>query len=217
MRHTPAFAVDDVEAVKQLVQQSAWARIISDVPGRGLVASHYPVMLEESGGQLVLVSHVGRPDEQLHELGEHEILVIVEGPHGYISSGWYGGGANVPTWNFSTAHLWGVPEILTDEENLEALGRMVAFFEKDLPQPHLLEGSEETSQYARRIVRGTVGFRLPVTRWEAKEKMSQNRPEDTVRTVIEQLRGEGPHANPALAERMEQINGLRGTAGKGEA
>ncbi len=66
---------------------------------------------------------------RLHGLGESEVLVIVQGPHGYISPSWYAEPA-VPTWNFVSAHLSGVPEILTTEENLRVLERLVDHFEQ---------------------------------------------------------------------------------------
>ena len=49
----------------------------------------------------------------------------MQGPHGYISPGWYGEVHSVPTWNHVTAHLYGVPEMLSDEENLAVLDRLV--------------------------------------------------------------------------------------------
>jgi transcriptional regulator len=210
MRHAPDYAMGDAEAVKQLVRENPWASITSYVPGRGLVASHYPVMLDDDD-DIVLLSHVGRPDERLHELGRHEVLAAVYGPSGYVSPGWYNVSPAVPTWNFAVAHLYGVPEILGDEENLEVLGRMVAFLEAPLPAPFLMDGTLANADYARRIVGGTVGFRLRVTRFEAKEKMSQDKPLAVVDRVIAALREDGPYRNPALADRMSTVRDARPT------
>ncbi len=46
MRPNPDYALDDVEAVRALVRENPWATIVSHVPGAGLVASHYPVLLD---------------------------------------------------------------------------------------------------------------------------------------------------------------------------
>ncbi|GEM_PF-5226545 len=86
------------------------------------------------------------------------------------------------------------------------LDRLVEHFEQVLPDPHLLHATGENSDYANRIVQGTVGGRLRVTHIEAKEKMNQDKPAESVRTILRDLRGEGPYANPALAERMECVN-----------
>lgn len=78
----------------------------------------------EPGEELTIISHFGRPDDRMHELGEHEILVIIQGANDYISASWYEPGDLVSTWNHMTAHLYGVPEILSDEENYQMLSRL---------------------------------------------------------------------------------------------
>lgn len=206
MRDNPSFALDDPETVKQLIRDNPWARFITYVPGEGLIGSHYPVLVDEQDEGIVLLSHLGRPDEQKHQLGAHPMMVIVEGPHGYISPGWYEEQPNVPTWNFVVAHLHGTPEILTDAENLQVLDQLVEHFERPMPQPQLLHATAESSQYAHHMVTGTAGFRMRVQRFEAKEKMSQNKPAGTVRSVIDHLREPGVYSNPALADRMEAVN-----------
>ncbi|CAH0241323.1 negative transcriptional regulator, PaiB family [Plantibacter sp. VKM Ac-1784] len=213
MRHTTEYVQGDVEAVRALVREHPWATVVSFVPGRGLVSSHYPVLLEEDEDGIVLLSHVGRPDERLHELGQHEAMVIVYGPQGYVSPSWYDTSPAVPTWNFAVAHLYGVPELLSDEENLQVLDRLVAHFERVLPEPYLMNGTIANSEYAARIVHGTVGFRLRVTRFEAKEKMSQDKPAEVVERVVTALGEPGPYQNVPLAARMAALHGLdTGTA-----
>ncbi len=205
MRSNPDYAFEDADGIRALVRENPWGTIVSFVPGKGLVASHYPLLLDEDAEGIVLVSHVGRPDERLHELGAHEVMVIVYGPQGYVSPSWYDASPAVPTWNFAVAHLHGTPEILSDAENLEVLDRLVAHFEAPLPEPYLMRSTLENAAYAERIVHGTVGFRLRVDRFEAKEKMSQDKPAEVVERVIDALRRPGPYENPKLAERMARI------------
>ena len=51
---------------------------------------------------MAIVTHVGRPDEDIHGFSDQEILLIVQGRHGYISPSWYAPGATrAPTWNFT--------------------------------------------------------------------------------------------------------------------
>jgi transcriptional regulator len=204
MRDNPSFALEQVDEVRRLVREFPWMTLVSSTGSAGLVASHYPVLLDPAAAEneIVLLGHVGRPDERLHELGAHELLVIVQGPHGYISPGWYDADPAVPTWNFVTAHLHGVPELLGDAENLRVLADLVDHFESRLPQPRRMNGTAENAAFAERIVAGTVGFRLRVTRFSAKNKMSQNKPAETVDRIIAELEGTGPYASPALAARM---------------
>ncbi|MFF7293608.1 FMN-binding negative transcriptional regulator [Microbacterium sp. NPDC008134] len=206
MRHNPDYALDDVETVRALVRENPWATIVSHVPGEGLVASHYPVLLEEDAEGISIVSHVGRPDERLHQLGQHEAMVIIYGPQGYVSPSWYGTSPAVPTWDFAVAHLFGTPEILSDDENLAVLDRLVSWFESPLPDPFLMRRTLENTAYAERIVHGTVGFRLRATRFEAKEKMHQDKSPEVIARVIDALRHPGPYENPKLADRIADVN-----------
>ncbi|HEY2556926.1 MAG TPA: FMN-binding negative transcriptional regulator, partial [Diaminobutyricibacter sp.] len=204
MRQNPSFVLADPEEIARVIRENPWATIVSNTSD-GLVASHYPVLIDESREELSLVTHVGRPDEQLHELGQHEVLFVIQGPHGYISPGWYDPKPAVPTWNFIVVHLSGVPEILSDEENLEVLASLVDHFEDRMPEPRRMNGTAENTEYAARISSGTVGVRLTPTRIVAKSKMSQNKPTETVDRIITELEGDGPYSSEALAEEMRRV------------
>ena len=205
MRQNPSFTLADPAEIKNLVRANPWATLVSNTSD-GLVASHYPVLVDEACEELSIVTHVGRPDEQLLELGSHELLVIIQGPHGYISPGWYDAKPAVPTWNFVVAHLSGMPDILSDEENFRVLGALVDHFEDRMPNPRRMEGTPENAAYAQRISSGTVGVRLTPTKVVAKSKMSQNRPAETVDTIISELEGDGPYASAALAAEMRRVH-----------
>ena len=204
MRQNPSFVLTDPEEIARVIRENPWATIVSNTSD-GLVASHYPVLIDDSREQLSLVTHVGRPDEQLHELGQHEVLVVIQGPHGYISPGWYDPKPAVPTWNFIVVHLSGVPEILSDEENLGVLASLVDHFEDRMPEPRRMNGTPENTEYAARISSGTVGVRLTPTRIVAKSKMSQNRQPETVDRIITELEGGGPYSSEALASEMRRV------------
>ncbi|MHB1171565.1 MAG: FMN-binding negative transcriptional regulator [Lacisediminihabitans sp.] len=201
MRHTPAYLLEDPNEIKRLIRENPWATIVSHTAS-GLVASHYPILLEEGRDEISVVSHVGRPDERLHELGQHEVLVIIQGPHGYISPGWYGNEDFVPTWNHVTAHLYGTPEILTDEENFRVLGDLVDHFEQRMPEPVSLQIDEAA---ARGIATGTVGLRLVVTRFDARLKLSQNKAPDVVQRIIHELEHGENYAQSELATEMRRV------------
>jgi transcriptional regulator len=201
MRRTPHYLLIDPLEVKRLIRENPWATIVSSPSTGGIVASHYPVVLEEDAEGISIVSHVGRPDERAHELGQHEVLVIIQGPHGYISPGWYETGQVIPTWNHVTAHLYGTPEILSDDENFAVLGHLVDHFEKRMPQPVSLNLDLENS---RGVARGTVGIRLRVTRFDARLKLSQGEEPEVVERVIAHLEGDGAYASAPLAGEMRR-------------
>jgi transcriptional regulator len=196
MRHTPTYLMTDPAEVARLVRGNPWATYVSSTAA-GLVASHYPTLVDEDAEELTILSHFGRPDEELHELGRHEVLVIVQGPHDYVSSSWYAEGDNIPTWNHVTAHLYGVPEILSPEENYAVLSRLTDHFEGGFEHGRSLALDEERS---RRAAKGTVGLRMRVTRFDARAKLSQNKAPE----VAERITAELAARNPALADEMRR-------------
>jgi transcriptional regulator len=198
VRHNPAHACDDPGIVRELIEENPWAVLVSE--NDGLVASHCPVLLDPGAEGLTLVTHLGKPDDELHGVGKGEMLVIVQGEHGYVSPSWYAPGATrAPTWNFSVAHLYGTPEVLSEEENLDALTRLVERFEREVEEPMFLE-----RDWATPVARGTVGIRLRVDRFQCKRKLSQDKDPISRQNVIDHLRAPGPYRHPALADEVER-------------
>jgi transcriptional regulator len=211
MRTNPDYAMEPAD-LKRLVRENPWATLVAATPA-GLVASHYPVLLDETREELTLVTHVGRPDDQVLGLGQGELLVIVAGPHGYVSPSWYGTSPAVPTWNFVVAHLAGVPEVLDAQENLAVLAAMVDHLESPVESPRRLLADPVDAAYAQRISAGTVGLRLTPTRITTKAKLSQDKPPVVVQRVVAELEGTGPYASPALAREMRRVHPQVGDRG----
>lgn len=197
MRHNPAYASEDPEVVKRLIEENPWAILVSH--GEGIVASHCPILLDHEAEEPTILTHLGKPDDEQHDLGG-EMLAIVQGNHGYVSPSWYAPGATpAPTWNFSVAHCYGVPELLSEEENLAVMTRLVERFERQVSEPLLLD-----PEFGARAAKGTIGIRLRVTRFVCKRKLSQDKDSVSRRQVIATLREPGPYRQPALADEMER-------------
>ena len=141
--------------------------------------------------------------DKLHELGQHEMLVIVQGPHGYISPSWYAPQDFIPTWNHATAHLYGVPELLSFEENFAVLNRLTDHFEAHVAHPKSLSQDED---YARKVATGTAGLRIHVTRFDARLKLSQNKPPEVVERITQELEDGDTYAQPGLAREMRRVH-----------
>lgn len=196
MIDTPAYALTDEDRLRALVREHGWATLISPTPD-GVIASHLPVVLED-GDELAVVGHLGRPDDEQHELDSgREVLLVVQGPHGYVSPGWYGYGPAVPTWNYVAAHLYGTLERLSPQATLQVLADTVDRYEHVMPAPVRMA---DVAEYAHRIAHGTAGFRLRVTRWQGKAKLSQDKPPEVRRRVEQALREDPHYAVPALAD-----------------
>jgi transcriptional regulator len=204
VRQNPSFAMTDVGEIRRLIDRHPWVTLVAQTDD-GLVASHYAVMLDDERDDLTIVGHVGKPDDLILGLGESELLVVVQGPHGYVTPRWYGDVPAVPTWNFVSAHLSGIPQLLTPEENLRVLERLVARFEGDDAAARGLYALPNDAAFVDRLERGTVGFRLTPTRVTAKRKLSQNKSAEVVETIIAGFSAE----NPQLAAEMRRAADAR--------
>ncbi len=92
-----------------------------------------------------------------------------------------------------------MPELLEPEENLRVLTRLVAHFEQHVEDPAYLD-----PEVGARLAPGTVGFRLPITRFICKVKMSQDKDPQSQRQVLDALRRPGAYQHLALADAIEQ-------------
>lgn len=208
MRQNPSFAMTDVGELRRVIDRNPWATLVGR-DAQGLTASHYAVLLDPARDDLTVVGHVGRPDDLVLGLGEGELMVVFQGPHGYISPGWYGDVAAVPTWNYVAVHLSGVPELLSAEENLRVLEHLVDRFESAEPQPRGMWSAPNDEAFVRRLEAGTIGFRLTPTRVTAKRKLSQNKTDEVIENVLLELQGDGRYANQALADEMRRAHDAR--------
>jgi transcriptional regulator len=201
--YIPAHFQADDAAVRDLLHNHGAADLITPTAS-GLLATMLPFIYEEpssspeAGEHGRLLGHVARNNAQWREPLLGEALVIVRGPDAYVSPGWYETkrehGRVVPTWNYITAHVHGPLLIHDDPAWVEALvRRLTTKHEASRPEPW-------------RQLKAIVGVELPISRIEAKHKLSQNRSDADVEGVIAGLDEVG---RPDVAEAMREAVRLR--------
>ncbi|MFI0480103.1 FMN-binding negative transcriptional regulator [Actinomadura sp. 9N215] len=198
------FRVADPGWIREFARAHSWATLISHTAPRGLVVSHLPVLVDQdaAAAPLTLLGHLARTDAEAHELGFHDVVVVLQGPHGYISPVWYGEAPHVPTWNFTVLHVHGRPEALDPADTYDVLSATVDHFENRFSEPWRLT---QVEGYARRIAAAVTGFRLSATRVTAKAKLAQDERDDVVHRLVKALESDQPHANAELARAMSDI------------
>jgi Transcriptional regulator len=132
-------------------------------------------------------------------------LAIVHGPDGYVSPTWYATkrehGRVVPTWNYTTLHVYGRLVAHDDVEWLRALvTRLTDHHEATLAEPwHVTDAPD---RYIEGQLRAIVGMEFVITRVEAKAKLSQNRSTEDRTGVVAGLEEVGTPPALALADQM---------------
>jgi transcriptional regulator len=207
----PAFRQDDIVCLQQAIQASRLASLIS-YGEDGLQVSHLPLLLEPAQGPNgTLYGHLARANPQWRALQKGaEVLVIFQLADAYISPSWYASKAEhgkvVPTWNYVAVHAQGQAQVFEDGEALRSLlSRLTARHEGTRAQPWALEDAPQ--DYIDAMLRGMVGFSLPISRLQGKWKLGQNRSAADQHSLREALNASCDARDQALAAYLDSAQG----------
>jgi transcriptional regulator len=107
----------------------------------------------------------------------------------------------VPTWNYTTAHIYGELVVHDDVDWVDMNVRaLTARQEHDRDHPWSVDDAPEGFHAGQ--LRGIVGVELLISRVEAKFKMSQNQKDTNIDGVIAGLAGDGRADVAELVERL---------------
>jgi transcriptional regulator len=189
----PHFEQKDPEEVCGLIESHPFGLLMTTRDGAPF-GTHLPFLLDRAAGHLL--GHLARANPQWRGLEGGEALAVFTGPHAYVSPGWYEAAGVVPTWNYTAVHAYGRCSLVEGEGLLDILRRSVAAFDR--------EGWVPDEAHMGKLAAGVVGFRMEVSRWEGKWKLSQNHPAERqmkVAAALERAAGEGPAGVAALMRR----------------
>jgi transcriptional regulator len=198
-----AFQVTELEALHQFIDDYGFAILISQ-GDEAPFATHLPCLLDRSAGpQGTLVSHLAKANPHGRYADGEPVLMIFQGPHGYISPTWYAAENVVPTWNYTAVHAYGRFEPIFDTaEILDIVTATVEKYERRRDPPWTFD---RESPFAARMAQQVVGFRIEITRLEGKWKLSQNHPLERRQQVIAGLSSSTDPGDQALAAAMQAV------------
>jgi transcriptional regulator len=201
------FAETRVDVLHRLMQQEPFATLVT-LGADGLNANHLPLELDASAVPFgVLRGHVSRANRVWQEPSAVEALVIFEGPQHYVTPAWYPSkeetGKVVPTWNYVVVHAYGTPRFIEDAGWLRAhLERLTDRHEASRPQPWQVGDAPE--DYVQGLLKGIVGFEMPIARLSGKWKVSQNRSDADRKGVVDGLRATPSVDAAGIADLVER-------------
>lgn len=193
---------DDVIALAE-ENPLAWIFVQDAV---GPFATAAPVRPSVTEGQLTkLVGHVPRGGRMARCLASgREALLLILGPHGYISPSWMSDRTQAPTWNFTSAQFIAEIALVDDPGFLENhLRDLTASLERHRDRAwHIDEMGDRLRELAARI----VAFEARIISAEERFKLGQDETDQTYREVIRAL---GQDADPRLMDWMQKYNPSR--------
>jgi len=166
-------------------------------------ATHLPLVVKDEGEHGLLEGHFAVANPHWKSLAGRETLVVFNGPHTYVSHTLYAEELSVPTWNYIAVHAYGTLTLVDDDAGKEAL--LETLIEANEP-PYLEQWRRLPDGYRRTMLKGIIGFRIPIARIEGKFKLSQNRPEID-RQNVRAAHASGDADQQALAAWMARLSG----------
>jgi transcriptional regulator len=205
------FEVTDLSTLHEFIETYSFGTLVT-VAGEQPIATRLPLLLDRtSGRQGTLLGHVARANPQWRSFdGDRQCLAMFDGPHAYVSPSWYATSPAVPTWNYATVHVYGIPRPIHDADQLSALvDRLVGAYEAGMTQPWR---GALPADFKTAMLKAIVGFAIEIDRIEGKFKMGQNRPaEDRIGTVV-RLESSSDPAARAMAQLTRKHLGLDAAA-----
>jgi transcriptional regulator len=192
--YVPSHFSAQPDAVRDLLARPGAANLVT-MTGQGLLATLLPFVYDPHAGEHgALQGHLARNNTQWSQPAVGEALAIIQGADAYVSPSWYASKAEhgrvVPTWNYTTAHVYGQLVVHDDPEWLDQhVRRLTGLHEAGFDHPWSVD--DAPGRYIAGQLRAIVGVELVITRIEAKAKLSQNRPGADIDGVVAGLLARG--------------------------
>lgn len=202
--YVPAHFAASAAALRDLITRPGAANLVT-MTSQGLLATLLPFVYDPGAGDHgALLGHLARNNPQWSEPAVGEALAIVQGADAYVSPSWYASktehGRVVPTWNYTTAHVYGRLVVHDDPAWLShQVRQLTGKHEAGFDHPWSVDDAPE--RYIAGQLRAIVGVELVITRIEAKAKLSQNRPQADIDGVVAGLNATG---HPEVAADVER-------------
>lgn len=199
------FASADLAHALRLVAEHPLALLVGPDASGDSFGSHLPMIAEAGKDGFTLEGHMARANPHWGWLSQQRsLLAVFSGPGAYVSPSHYDSVKNVPTWNYAALHVYGEVELIDGQADKDALlKRLIGRFEPGYAEQW--RGLPEDYQF--KLLGAIVGFRIRVTRWELKLKMSQNRAAAERERIRESLAASGSAEERAVAAWMARLEG----------
>lgn len=170
------FKIQDEARLLAHLDRHPLAALAAAPEGRPLLA-HAPVVPRQVEGRLVLDFHLSRGNALSgHLAGGFPAVLASLGPDAYVSPDWYAAADQVPTWNYVSVEAEGPVAALDEAGLVQLLDDLSAREEGRLaPKPQWTRGKMSPGRFET-MLRGIIGARMVVGRFEGTFKLSQNKP-----------------------------------------
>ncbi|MFC4278169.1 FMN-binding negative transcriptional regulator [Achromobacter aloeverae] len=202
----PAYAEHDPATLRAFMRAHPFATLVTATAaadgGAATNATHLPFLLRQRDGAHLLVTHLARANPQWRDLqAGAQALVLFQGPHAFISPGWYHNRQTFPTWNYTAVHVRGRPRLVEAPEDVRGvLQATVDTYDAPLGGPWRFDAMPDTLVLPR--LKAIAALEIPLTHVEGKMKLNQDKSVADRLGVIQALERRGDPQSMAVAGLM---------------
>lgn len=190
------FKEKEQQVILDFMEKHPFAFLTGSYLSGGQVATQIPVIVEERNGELFLQGHIMRNTDHHKAFIENpQALIVFTGPSCYVSASWYTNPQIGSTWNYMSVHIHGQVNFMTPEELIHFMRKFTLKFEKGNTESLTIYDNLPDS-FLSKMMPAIVGFEIKVQNIENVFKLSQNRDEQSYRSIMAKLEEEG--GNSAL-------------------
>ncbi|MES2592018.1 MAG: FMN-binding negative transcriptional regulator [Bacteroidota bacterium] len=190
----------DEPKLVEFMKANSFATLVS-TKDKSIRATHLPFIIENREGKIFLVSHMAKANPQWLEFVDSELLIIFQGPHGYISPIHYEKKQNVPTWNYIAVHAYGKGRSLDQPATvIDIMERTIINFEASYFEQW--KGLSDNYKYG--MIKGIVAFEIEVERVEGKFKLSQDKTKTEQQNIINAFEKSSDSLEAGIAHEMKR-------------
>lgn len=181
------FHLKDQAEMADMVRRIGFGLLVVQAEA-GLRAVHVPLLV--AGERLRF--HVSRGNAVHAALAAGcDALVVIEGPHAYISPDWYGLEDRVPTWNYVAVEAEGPVRPLDGEALVRLLDDLSDEHERRLaPKPVWTRDKMSPGRFEG-LLKAISGFEMAVAAWRGTAKVDQDKPAEVRERIAVALEAQG--------------------------
>ena len=203
MYDTPYFKAGSREEVIAFMKANPFIVLCGSGETGRPVATHIPVLISENGDKIVLTGHLMRKQDHTSAFTHNQqVLAIFQGPHSYVSAGWYTHPETASTCNYQAVHAGGILQFLDAAELYQLLVKLTEKFENDPDSPALVQKMDP--DYVEKLMKAIIGFEIVITDLGHVFKLSQNRDAQSFENIMEHLKTGTADAKFLAAEMQKQ-------------
>ena len=187
MYNIPTYKIEREEELSKFIEQYPLAFITGLDENGNFVGTHIPLVIEKREKGIVLLGHMMKQtDHYLALMKSNTVLVVFNGPNGYVSASWGTNKSKGSTWNYMTVHVNGSISFFEGDKLVDLMRAFTLQHEDgNSDSPTIYDNLPEN--YKQRLMPHIAGFEIKVEKMEGVFKLSQDVDEETFSKIIKQL------------------------------